>query len=64
MMHKGNEIFLSICIKSDITPNFMLPPLIFARNGSKNEDAECGGDDAKCCAQEDILRKVASKIYA
>lgn len=42
----------------------MLPPLIFARNGSKNEDAECGGDDAKCCAQEDILRKVASKIYA
>ena len=42
----------------------MLPPLIFARNGSKNEDAECGGDDTECCAQEDILRKVEGKIYA
>ena len=43
---------------------FMLPPLIFARNGSKNEDAECGGYNTKCCAQENILRKVASEIYA
>ena len=42
----------------------MLPPLIFARNGPKNEDAKCGGYYTKCCAQENILRKVASEVYA